>query len=240
MKHPVLLMCFLLILIAGLAPFQSGSAAPTLSGFPFTDESLAYKISGPKGVVLGETHLTAKHGPAGWAFELKVEAGVPGFAIKDVYTSHTNADFCSTDFSRQFEHGSHKGREEETIDRSQESVTRTTIGGGGGKSEFPVSDCMKDALTMIYYTRREMGQGRVPPSQQILMGGLYDIRLKYAGAPAIQSGGSTLVTDEVICTVKGPASTFDFEMYFARDAARTPLLVKIPFPVGSISMELAR
>ena len=236
MKYAVLL-----LFILGIAPLQSGpAAAPTLTGFPFTDESLAYKIVGPKGVGLGETHLTAKHGPSGWAFEMRADAGLPGFAIKDLYSSHTNADFCSTDFTRQFEHGSHKGREEETIERSQESVTRTTIGGGGGKSEFPVSDCMKDALTMIYYTRREMGQGHVPPSQQILMGGLYTVRLTYTGAPTIQSDGKPVLTDEVICGVKGPASTFDFEMYFARDPARTPLLVKVPLPVGSISMELAR
>jgi hypothetical protein len=29
-------------------------------------------------------------------------------------------------------------------------------------------------------------------------------------------------------------------MFFARDAARTPLLVKIPVAVGTISLELAR
>ena len=49
-----------------------------------------------------------------------------------------------------------------------------------------------------------------------------------------------MVTDKVTCTVKGPASRFDFEMYFARDPARTPLLVNIPLPLGSISMELVR
>jgi hypothetical protein len=230
----------LLVLMIGFAPTRPGSAASPLAGFPFTDESLAYKIGGPKGVGLGETHLTAKHSANGWAFELKVDAGIPGFAIKDVYSSHTNADFCSTDFTRQFEHGTHKGREEETIDRSQESATRSTIGGGGGKSEFPISDCMKDALTMIYYSRRELGQGRVPPAQRILMGGVYDIRLVYAGAQTIQSAGNPVVTDKVTCTVKGPASRFDFEMYFARDPARTPLLVNIPLPLGSISMELVR
>jgi hypothetical protein len=239
MKHAVLLLS-LSILITGLASLRPGFAAAPLTGFPFTDESLAYKISGPKGVGLGETRLQAKHSESGWAFELKADAGLPGFAIKDVYSSHTNADFCSTDFARQFEHGSHKGREEEAIDRSQGSVTRTTIGGGGGKSEFPISDCMKDALTMIYYTRRELGQGRVPPSQQILMGGLYDVRLVYTGAQTIQSGGNSVVTDKVVCSIKGPASTFEFEMYFARDPARTPLLIRLPLPVGSISMELNR
>jgi hypothetical protein len=211
-------------------------AAQALTGFPFTDESLSYAVKGPSGVGLGEARFSAKRGVNGWAFEVKASAGLPGFAIKDDYTSHTNSDFCSTDFTRQFEHGSHKGREEEVVDRSQEMVTRTTIGGGGGRSDFPVSDCAKDALTLVYYTRREMGQGRVPPAQQFLFGGLYDISMTYTGAQTIQSA----VTDKVVCKVRGPVSTFSFEIYFARDPARTPVLVAIPLPVGKITMELVR
>jgi len=223
----------LLMLIAGTA-----SAAPPLTGFPFADESLAYKLSGPSGIPLGEAHLTAKHGPDGWAFELKAEAGIPGFPIKDVYSSRINSDFCSTAFNRQFEHGSHKAREEEVIDRSQETATRATIGGGGGKSEFAISDCVKDALAMLFYTRQELGQGRVPPGRQMLFGGIYDIDLVYAGAQTIASGDKQVVTDRLNCTVKGPASRVDFEIYFARDPARTPLLVKLRLAVGSFSMEL--
>jgi hypothetical protein len=40
--------------------------------------------------------------------------------------------------------------------------------------------------------------------------------------------------------VKGPKSSFAFEMFFARDAARTPLLVRVPLSAGSFSMELVR
>jgi hypothetical protein len=228
MNHAVLL----------LLTVSTGSAASPLTGFPFTDESLAYKISGPTGIHLGEAHLTAKRATAGWAFDLEADAGIPGFVVKDIYTARTNSDFCSIAFNREFAHGSHKGHEEETIERSQETVTRTTIGGGGGKSEFPASDCVKDALTMLYYARQELGQGRVPPAQQMLFGGLYDIRLVYGGPLTIPVGDKPVLTDKITGTVKGPASTFEFEMYFARDPARTPLLVKVPFAVGSFSMEL--
>jgi hypothetical protein len=224
-------MKYILLLIACPA-----FAAQALTGFPFADESLSYSIKGPSGIILGDARFSAKHGATGWGFDVKATAGVPGFVIKDVYTSHTNSDFCSTDFTRQFEHGTHKGREEETVDRSQEMVTRTTIGGGGGRSDFPVFDCVKDALTLIYYTRREMGQGRVPPPQQFLFGGLHDISMIYTGAQTLSAG----ITDKLVCTVKGPGTTFTFEVYFARDPARTPLLVAIPLPVGKITMELVR
>ncbi len=84
-----------------------------------------------------------------------------------------------------------------------------------------------------------MGQGRVPPAQQFLFGGLYDISMTYAGAQTIH-GDRRRATDKMVCTVRGPVSTFVFEMYFARDAARTPLLVTIPLAVGKFSMELVR
>jgi hypothetical protein len=223
----------LLLLLTG-----PGIAASALTGFPFADEALAYTIKGPGGVGLGEVHLAAKHAETGWKFDLDASAGIPGFSLRDVYASTTNSDFCGTSFSRQFQHGSHKGHEEETIERSLEMATRATVGGGGGKSEFPVPDCVKDALTLVYYARRELGQGRVPSPQQFLFGGLYDIRMTYAGAQTIQSGNQPALTDEIVCTVKGPASTVEFEMYFARDPARTPLLVKVPLALGTFSMEL--
>ena len=106
---------FLLMLLAGTA-----TAAPPLTGFPFTDESLTYKIGGPSGIGLGEAHVSAKRGAqggaAGWEFELKADMGIPGFAIKDVYSSRTNSDFCSTAFNRQFEHGSDGEAHPPTID----------------------------------------------------------------------------------------------------------------------------
>lgn len=216
------------------------AAAPVngLSGFPFTDESLHYSISWPTGVALGDARMLANY-QNGWHFEMSVSGGIPGFAIKDTYTSGSNADFCSDFFNRDFEHGRRKGVEKEIIDRSHLTATRTTLK-DGGKSEFSVPDCTRDALTLLYYTRREMGQGRVPPAQQMLFGGLYQTTMTYAGAQTIQSGGKPVITDEVVCDVKGPSSSVRFEMYFARDAARTPLLVKVPFALGKFSMELVR
>ena len=42
------------------------------------------------------------------------------------------------------------------------------------------------------------------------------------------------------CTMTGPASSIKFEMYFARDAARTPLLIKVPLQMGTFAMEIVR
>jgi hypothetical protein len=39
---------------------------------------------------------------------------------------------------------------------------------------------------------------------------------------------------------KGPSANFQAEIYFARDPARTPLLIKVPSALGPFSMELVR
>lgn len=218
---------------------QARAANPPLTGFPFTDETLNYNISWAGGIRLGEAHLHSKHSADGWSFEFSVDAGVPGYPVKDSYTAHANEDFCSADFSKKFVHGARKGGEVETIDRSHETVSRVT-NNGGGKSDFPVSDCIRDGLTLLYYARRELGQGRVAPAQQMLFGGLYQSRLDYAGAQTIQMGEQSVVTDKVVGSVKGPSSNLQFDIYFARDPARTPLRFTVPLAIGSFSMELVR
>jgi hypothetical protein len=229
-----------IILVAlAFAANCAAASGQTLLGFPFTDETLRYAISLPGGVPLGQGSLQSRKANFEWSYELALEANIPAYVLKDQYTAHSNLDFCSVDFSKQFVHGARKGGEKETIDRSHSSATRVTLN-GGGKSEFSVPDCTKDALTFLFYARRELGQGRVPAAQSILFGSLYDASLQYAGAQTIPFGGKPVVTDEIVVTLKGPSSNRQFEIYFARDAARTPLLFKVPLPVGKISMELIR
>jgi hypothetical protein len=236
-RVPRSLTLVLLIFIPRLA--APAPPITVLTGFPFTDETLNYSINWPSGLNLGEAHLQAKHTETGWSFGMAVDASVPGYAVKDDYTAHANPDFCSTEFARQVLHGARKGSETETVDRSHETVTRVT-GNGGGASESAVPDCIKDALTLLFYTRRELGQGRVPPAQQLLFGGLYQVSLEYTGAPMIKVADKQVQSDELVCTLKGAQSNLQFEIYFARDPARTPLLVNVPLAVGKFSMELIR
>jgi hypothetical protein len=56
----------------------------------------------------------------------------------------------------------------------------------------------------------------------------------------VLSGDSYVDADRIIGKIKGPASEAQFEAVFARDAARTPLQIKVPLALGSFSMELVR
>jgi hypothetical protein len=238
MRYPAILAALALgaVLSAPGATPAAATASPT--GFPFTDEDLNYSVNWPSGLSLGDAHLHAKHNGANWNFSFSIEAGVPGFAVKDTYKSVAVPDFCAISFERDTVHGSHAAQEKETIDRERSVATRVTLTKEGGKSDFPVPMCVKDALTLLFFTRRELGQGRVPSAQNILMGGLYDVRMDYAGAPMITVDGKSVQTDKVICTIKTAASSFKFDTYYARDPARTLLLVNAPLAMGSFSMEL--
>src|SRR5580693_5000967 len=76
------------------------AAPPALTGFPFTDEDLNYSIAWPGGANLGDAHLHARHSGDAWNFTLTLDAGVPGFAVKDTYRSDAVADLCSASFDR--------------------------------------------------------------------------------------------------------------------------------------------
>src|SRR5271168_2959786 len=83
-------------------------APQQLTGFPFTDETLNYTVNWPSGLSLGEGHLIAKRGNAGWSFELSLDAGVPGYPVRDSYLSQASSDFCTAEFERTGQHGSRK------------------------------------------------------------------------------------------------------------------------------------
>ena len=39
-------------------------------------------------------------------------------------------------------------------------------------------------------------------------------------------------------TIKGPASSYTVDIFFAKDAARTPVLTRIPLALGTFTVEL--
>lgn len=230
-------------------PIQTGLAQPgaaraiaekpVLKGFPFTNESLIYNVNWPSGLSLGEAHMSATADSTGWRFELGMEAGIPGFTVKDSYRSTASLDLCGQTFTKDLAHGNRKTIEKVTIDQATSMATRTPEK-GPGESKVSVPGCIRDALTFLYYARRELGQGRVPQAQEIIFGAIYNGIFEYAGAETIKSGNKSVVSDKIICHIKGPASDIQFDAYFDRDPARTPLSVRVPLPLGKFSLELVR
>jgi len=211
---------------------------------PFQDETLHYNVNWPSGLSLGEGQLRARRvqGAAAeahhWEFELTLEASIPGFQVIDRFRSLATAEFCSLELEKSSTHGKRKTQEKSSFDANRSLVTRVTS--GGGASESPIGTCAKDALAFVYHLRQQLAQGRQPPAQKVWLGAGYDVRLQYAGVQSLPRGDTRVEADRLLVTFKGPASEMTFEMFFARDPARTLMLVKVPFLLGTFAMELAR
>ncbi|HVY92383.1 MAG TPA: DUF3108 domain-containing protein [Bryobacteraceae bacterium] len=223
----------------GASGAQAKPAQPALKGFPFTNESLSYTVNWPSGLSLGEVHTTATGTPTGWNFQFTLDAAIPGFAVKDSFESTATKDLCSETFHKNTSHGAKKSGETVSIDQQSGIATRTPANGVGA-SKVNVSACVRDALTFLFYARRELGQGRVPLAQEIIFGAVYNGSFEYAGAATINVGGKPVLSDKIICHIRGPASDNTFEAYFDRDPARTPLSVRVPLAMGKFSLELVR
>jgi len=227
-----------LLLLAALAV-----AAPT-SAPVFENEQLHYNINWPSGLSLGEAQLSASSSKSGedpspvLHFSFDIDAGIPGFTVTDRYRSQAVDDFCSAEFQRTTKHGTKSMDEKITIDAHEGKMTRETT--GGGKTVADVPSCAKDALTFLYYLRHELSQGRIPPSQNIVFGPQYEVHLEFAGTETIRIADKPVEADHVTASVKGPVAGIGIEIFFLKDRARTPALVRVPLSLGTFSMELAQ
>ncbi len=200
-------------------------------------EDLQYTINWPSGLSLGEGRLKAARDGENWNFEFHFDAAIPGFGVSDRFLSLANQEQCSIEFDKELQHGRRKSKEKISFGPGGR-MTRETV--GGGKSELSVPACARDALAFIFHLRRELSQGRIPPAQSVYYGAPYQVRLEYKGAERLRLAESIEETDRVRALVKGPVSSLEIEVWFARDQTRTPLMAKVPLAMGTFSMEIVR
>lgn len=231
--------CILPLAIAALATAAAPPSAPQ-----FDNEELRYAINWPSGLSLGEATLhgtrlkpTPKSGER-YDFEFSIDAGIPGFSVADRYRSEASKDFCSIEFDKNVVHGKKKADEKTTFDPEKATATRETK--DGGKSDLTTPACARDALDFLYFLRRELAQGRLPPRQQVYFGAPYELRLEFAGTQTIKLGDKPVEADRLNASLKGPQSDVGFEVYFLKDAPRTLAMVRVPLAIGTFSMELMK
>jgi hypothetical protein len=217
-----------------------------LTALPAGAESLRYSINWPSGLSLGEATLrsdrvrdqNAEKGRETWDFDLNIDASIPGFVVRDHYHSSASADLCSAELDKEYTHGKRKSQEHDAFDQQKNTVTRETK--SGGKSDVSVSACARDPLTLLQFARRELAAGRIAPQQQIVFGSVYTVRLEFTGQQTIRVADERVDADKIVATMKGPQTDISVEIFFARDAARTPMLAKIPLGLGTFSVELTK
>ena len=213
-----------------------------IGGLMANAETLHYTINWQSGLNLGEASLSANKDTAsgvdgGWAFQLTLDAAVPGFTIRDEYKSNSDAKFCSAVLEKTVTRGTRKSGEKETFDQARKTVKRETSSGGRSEAQA-AGECAHDALTFLQFTRQELAQGRLAANQSVYLGSKYDLQLTYTGTESIKQGDHSVDADKVRVSVRGPKADTTFEIYFARDEVRTPLLARLPLALGTFTVEL--
>jgi hypothetical protein len=206
------------------------------------EEKLSYSVNWPSGLSLGEVQISSKlvrgdEGPGRWDFSFQMDASIPGFAVRDHYLASATEALCSRQLEKNVVHGSKKSRERTVFKSNEKIATRQTLP-DGGKSDIPIGACARDALTFLFFVRQELMNGRIPPQQQVLFGAPYDLKIDYSGAQMLMVGDDPKECDRFTAHIRGKASEHRVEMFFARDAARTPVLMRVPFALGTFALEL--
>lgn len=245
-----LVRCALPVLLAAFAPVYG--ATPTAAP---SSEQFHYNVNWPSGLSLGEASLSFTRTPevagkpGAVQSELTVDASIPGFQVTDKYTSRATSDFCSIRFDKKLRHGARQADEVLKFDQQNMTVSRETLtpshdpgpeGVDLGKSQVSAPACAKDALAYLSFLRNELAGGRLPQQQTVFFGAAYDVKVDFRGAEAVKVGDASVQADRVNVSMHGPASDFSFTVFFAKDAARTPVVFRVPLALGTFSMELAK
>jgi len=220
---------------------RSDPASAKAPAFP-ADETLTYTINWPTGLSLGEARLRTvrRNTPEGPRVEtaFHLDASVPGFPVLEDHRSIATGDFCSVEFDKKYSHGKRKADEKMMFDQQNHTATRETK--DGGKSDLSTPTCAKDALAYLGYIRTELSNGRLPPHQPVYYGAAYELRVEFTGTFSVKVNDAPINADRILATLKGPKADITFETFFTKDAARTPVLVRVPLSLATFSMELVR
>lgn len=219
-------------LTAGQVFAEQPQAVPFKNG-----EVLRYEVVWPTGLSLGEAEFRATSSQEGWKFRAELSASLPNFEVLDEYAAEADHSLCSQELKKDSLHGSKQAHEKVTFDQKARTATRESVG-GGGVSEMTVPPCARDALTALYALRSDLAAGRIPPPDDLVFGALYGVVITYAETRVVEIAGERREADRLLVDISGPEASHNFEIFFGKDAARTPLLVKVPFNLGVFSLKL--
>ncbi len=227
------------IVIAALTAVVALSAAPENSKpTPFqSGERLRYEVVWPSGLTLGEAEFTAIAETGGWAFTADLSANLPNYEIQEHHRSRTDGGLCSVELNKDAQRGERKLRETVTFDQDA-GVARRETDAGGGVSEIEIPPCARDGLTFLYFLRQDLARGRIPPPDDLNFGSQYAVTVTYAETRRIQVAGKHWDADRLLIDLAGPGSSHTFEIFFSKDAARKPLIIRVPFQLGTFSLRI--
>ena len=132
--------------------------------------------------------------------------------------------------------GRRSADETTTFDQQAGKATRQTK--NGGKSEFDIGNCARDALDYFQFLRRSLSQGTLPPHQTVYYGAGYKVSAQFIGTQTVRVGGAAVEADQLAITIKGEKTDITVQAYFDKQPSRRLILLKVPLSLATFSMEL--
>jgi hypothetical protein len=215
-----------LVVLFSCAAFVSAQAA----AIPDT-ELLRYRISYAGAINVGEAQLAINRAPGGAELTFQATVPIPGFPVAEYGRSLVTTDLCTLELEKKAVRGRRQTDEKTTFDAAKRTATRQTTGPipGGGTSTFNIPACPRDALAFLLQFRKTLAEGE----STVYYGSAYKVSVRRIQ----QQGGDA---DRFSVRIRGPKSDITAELHLARDAARTPTLIRIPLAAGSLVVELTR
>jgi len=225
-----------LVLVA-LAPTVPAEPGETIAAAPFqSGERLRYDVVWPSGLTLGEATFTANAETGGWAFGAEIRASLPNFEIRENHQARADAGLCSKELQKDARRGNKTVQETVIFDQNRGTAERSTEGGGASRLEIP--PCARDGLTYFYFLRQDLARGRIPPPDDLNFGSQYAVTVTYAESREVEASGKLHASDRILVDLMGAGSSHSFEIFFSKDETRKPLLIKVPFEMGTFSLRL--
>jgi hypothetical protein len=192
-------------------------------------ELLRYRISYANAINIGEAQISVSRAATGAELTFQATVPIPGFPVAEFARSLVSPEFCTQELEKKAVRGKRHTDEKTTFDVRAGRATRQTTVKGGGSSTLPITGCARDALAFLFNLRKTLAEGE----STVYYGAPYKVAVKKVAQKSRDN-------DRFDVRISGPSAKWTAELYLARDAARTPVLIRVPLTAGSLVVELAR
>ena len=161
-----------------------------------------------------------------------MEAAVPGFACAKAAKATATTDFCSLELEKNATRGKRNVDETTTFDQKGLRPSQDEQGRQDGADDSRLRERCPD-FRLLPPPRARRGSPSAG-AERVLRRGLPGPGACTPARRRFVSAEKLLEADRIAADIKGPASEITADLFFARDAARTPLLIQAPLAIGQV------
>ena len=203
-------------------------------------ERLIYNLLWPSGLSLGEAVVQASRAGKEIHLEASVIADLPQHHVNYTFTAVADEQLCSLRFRQRLREGTHSWDETLEFDQEKHLVRSTKA---GKVSERPIPNCARDPLTLLYHFRRQLAFKQLPIGTPEAVGAFhldadYSVRYEAITPETVKLGTKSWEGDRFLITYAGPEGRDSLEVWIRTETSRTPVAVRMSFPLAIFSAEL--